>query len=1119
MNCRSLSATLLLLICGAVASAAGATPFDPARPWTFWYWMYGAVSREGIHADLQAMKDAGLGGCYLMPIRGTDDAPDNLPAPTNLPPKGEAKPHPQPLLGAGVGAAQQLTPQFWQMVDYAMQQADSLSLQMGVHICDGFALAGGPWITPEESMQHVVWSDTIVEVGADGLVALPQPAVTGGYYEDIAAFACPVWCDSIAPRVSGTIRRDNNGTFRSKEPGYIQYDFDEPQTVRSLRIVPGGNSLQAQRLLVQASDDGIAWRDIRQLAPPRQGWQNTDQNRPVGTREATSTSVAHYTYTLPHTTSRHFRFCWTPEGTEPGSEDLDAAKWSPVLKIKELTLSAEPRIDQYESKNGSVWRIAERPTPSPSRPTPSPSLEGGEYIVLPLQKETIIVLPLQKETMKLTTPLPHREGPGEGLSLVRVLRFGHASTGHQNATGGGAKGLECDKFSAAAVEKQITRWFGEFKKRPHADVVKYMHVDSWECGSQNWSRNFAEEFRRRRGYDLLPYMPVFAGIPMEGDEQVLRDIRQTINDLLQDVFFHTVARRARDYGVLLSCESVAPTMVSDGMEHYRQADLPMGEFWLNSPTHDKPNDMLDAISGAHVYGKQIVQAEGFTEVRGVWDETPASLKTLLDRNLALGMNRLFFHVFTHNPYMDKKPGMTLDGIGLFFQRDQTWFPEARAFVDYVTRCQRWLHRGWPVVDIAVFTGDEMPRRAWRPEQLADMLPGLIGKERVEAEHKRLRNEGVPMEESPVGVKHTVMANPADWVNALGGYNYDSVNPDVLWNLRAGTEPAPTPALRAGTGSAPTLSGYRALVVPQGTLVSEKSQAKIDSLRRYGMTIIDKPWQTSSLDGLAPDAALPPGIAFCHRRDGDEDIYFLANQLDSVQQFYATFRVHGKGVIVYDPMTDRYTSPIDDIIAADTLTVVRLTMQPRQSLFVLFGTKGITPTVISKWTAALEPDSPQNISGGMRWSLSRKWQLSFRETGRQLKSDTLFSWADHSDADVRYYSGHVRYATTIDYRSRSLQRPVTLSLGDVRDIAHVWLNGHDLGILWLPPYELDITGYLHKGRNTLEIEVVNTWHNALRGLDRGTPPYDGIWTNARYRTKGDHLIPAGLLGPVVLNFHP
>ena len=281
-----------------------------------------------------------------------------------------------------------------------------------------------------------------------------------------------------------------------------------------------------------------------------------------------------------------------------------------------------------------------------------------------------------------------------------------------------------------------------------------------------------------------------------------------------------------------------------------------------------------------------------------------------------------------------------------------------------------------------------------------------------------------------------------------------------------------------------------------------------------MTIIGTPWQKSTLDGLCPDVMLPSGIAFCHRRDGDTDIYFLANQIDSVQQFHATFRVHGKGVIVYDPMSDSYTSPVDDIITADTLTVVRLALQPRQSLFVLFGAKGLSPRVVSKWTAPLQPG---RSSSEFRGSLGRRWQLTFRETGREIKSDTLFSWASHQDTDVRFYSGHVRYKNTIDCHHLNADSNVTLSLGDVRDIAHVWLNGHDLGILWLPPYELDVTGHLRKGKNTLEIEVVNTWHNALRGLDQSTPPYDGIWTNARYRTKGDSLLPAGLLGPVELKY--
>jgi hypothetical protein len=247
--------------------------------------------------------------------------------------------------------------------------------------------------------------------------------------------------------------------------------------------------------------------------------------------------------------------------------------------------------------------------------------------------------------------------------------MGHTATGHTNATGGGAIGLECDKFSEAAVRKQFNNWFGAaFSKTDPAlarKVLKYMHVDSWECGSQNWSSNFAAEFHKRRGYSLMPYLPLLAGIPMESasrSEDVLRDVRTTISELVVDVFYKTLAACAQSYGCEFSAECVAPTMVSDGLLHYQVADRPMGEFWLNSPTHDKPNDMLDAISGAHIYGKNIIQAEGFTELRGTWNEHPAMLKTLLDRNYALGINKLFFHVNTHNPYTDRQPGMTLDGI-------------------------------------------------------------------------------------------------------------------------------------------------------------------------------------------------------------------------------------------------------------------------------------------------------------------------------------------------------------------------------------------------------------------------------------------------------------------------
>ena len=159
------------------------------------------------------------------------------------------------------------------------------------------------------------------------------------------------------------------------------------------------------------------------------------------------------------------------------------------------------------------------------------------------------------------------------------------------------------------------------------------------------------------------------------------------------------------------------------MLHHGTVDLPMGEFWYNSPTHDKPNDVLDAISGGHVYGKKIIQAESFTEIRLDWDEHPAKLKRVLDRNFALGINRIVFHVFNHNPWVDKKPGMTLGIVGFFYQPTQTWFDTGgKTWIDYIRNCQQLLQRGNPVVDIAVFTGEEIPRRAILPDRLVPVLP-------------------------------------------------------------------------------------------------------------------------------------------------------------------------------------------------------------------------------------------------------------------------------------------------------------------------------------------------------------------------------------------------------------
>ena len=1008
--------TIVFAFCLASLSQAN----DTTKPWTFWYWMYGAVSEAGIRADLKAMKDVGLGGCYLMPIRGAKERPEYQ------------------------GSADALSEEFWRMADCALAQADSLGLGVGIHVCDGFALAGGPWISPEESMQKIVFCDTVVSGGFRHF-RMSKPQHYDNYYEDIAVYAIPVTVPLGTPKgalsYSPEVTINAKGVLCADEPCWIQYEFDKPTLVRNIEIEPSGTNIQCQRFKVRASDDGIAFYDVKQLTPPRQGWQNTGFNT---------------TFSIPPTRAKYFRFEWTPEGTEPGAEDLDAAKWKAVLRLKDIKFRSWPLIDNWEGKAGYVWRIAPE--------TPNEDVPVSDY----LSPSDLIRGEIVGDLVEIDLP----------KGTWRILRMGHTSTGHTNATAGGAKGLECDKFSQEAVSKQVDSWFGLFMQRPNHKAIKYLHVDSWECGSQNWSKNFAQEFKRRRGYDILPLLPVYAGVPMMGAEKTLRDIRQTINELINEVFFVTVAQKAKEYGVGFSSESVAPTMVSDGIEHYKYVDVPMGEYWFNSPTHDKPNDMLDAISGAHIYGKNIVQAEGFTEVRGVWNETPASIKSLLDRYFALGMNRLFFHVNTHNPWLDRKPGMTLDGIGLFFQRDQTWFPEAKPFVDYITRCQTLLQRGKPVVDIAVYTGEEIPSRAFTPDRLVTMLPGLFGTERVASERKRLANVGQPMEESPVGVRHSAgILDLKDWINPLHGYQYDSMNKDALLHKPF---------------------NYKVLVIPEWVMVSLETKNRIAQLRRQGVIIIDKPYKGSTFEGIAPDVVVPEGIAYTHRAGEDEDIYFLSNQTNQEMTFSPTFRENEGKAVAFNPLTN------ESYDYQGTLT-----MPAHGSLFIHY-----RHSDYSNVGNEMLPRMIQHIPGVEK--NSEPWTITFHEAGLTINSQQLFDWSKHKDEKIRYFSGHARYSTTWTLKKKEIPQDRTwLSFPNMKDIAHVWINGTDCGIAWTAPYEVEITGALQKGKNTIEIEVVNTWHNALRGADLGKAPYEGIWTNAKYRTKGEELLPAGLLEPPII----
>ncbi|HYJ38619.1 MAG TPA: glycosyl hydrolase, partial [Chitinophagaceae bacterium] len=1069
----------------------------------------------------------GIGGAYLMPI------------------KGPANP---PLMNPPVV---QLSPEWWDMIKHAFAESKRLGIKLGLHASDGFALAGGPWITPDLSMQKIVWTEKKVNGGKLFNEVLEQPETLENYYKDIAVFAFPslkgsgISTRTKIPKITSSKTDSavqmltdpgNKKTFSSDDPCWIKYEFNEPFTCRAI-IIRSRNNYQSNRLIVQVSDDGNNFRTVKSLEAPRHGWQDWD---------------AEYTHSIQKTTSKFFRFIYDKEGSEPGAEDLDAAKWRQSLKITGLELLGEPRIDQYEGKNGEVWRISKYTT-----------IEMlPDSVCVPLNKIIDISSRLDSNG-KLNWDVPAGEWT--------ILRMGHTSTGHRNETGGGGKGLECDKFNPAAITIQFNKWFGEFYNQVDEatikEVLQFFHVDSWECGSQNWSTDFRNEFKKRRGYDLFPYLPLMAGIPVGSanlSERFLHDVRATIAELVNDVFYVTLARLAHQKGIQFTAESVAPTMLSDGMLHYKNVDIPMGEFWLKSPTHDKPNDMLDAISAAHIYGKNIIQAEGFTELRMAWDEHPGMLKTLGDRNFALGINRFVYHVFTHNPWMDRKPGMTLDPIGLYFQRDQIWWKQSKAWVDYAKRCQALLQLGKPVVDIAVYTGDEFPRRSILPDRLVPVLPGIFGKEIVEKEKKRLKNEGEPLRQIPSGVTHSAnMADPEDWIDPLNGYAYDSYNTDALLHLSK---------VNNGKIELTTGARYSLLVIPgqhkmspeeglfsveaaeqirkfvkegarvvlkddftlsAGLFNANKNQSKLAQIHAELIQPTKEPWERIKIRRIGKGVleyapymqsrfAFPPDfwvtnatgqragkIAWNHRSGKGFDIYFISNQKDSAQIVNLSLRVSGKIPEIWDPVTGE-TRVASTWKVNDGRTELPVYLDKNASLFVVLqqNTQQKTSNTGKNWP---ELKSVQSIEG--------PWRVKFAVANGGPKDQVMFNelsdWSKNADSAIRYYSGTGIYSKTIRFQPSPKYKKVWLNIGEVHNLAEVFVNGISCGIIWTAPYRVDITKALKEGENSIRIDVVNTWSNRLVGDSRLSPEKRITNTVYPFKWEAKPLLPAGLIGPVVI----
>lgn len=750
--------TILLPLFGFATNLETAFQNPPysARPGTWWHWMSGNISKEGITADLEAMKRVGLRSVMLFSTGY--EVPD--------------------------GPVKFMSDEWRALFKYAVQEANRLDLDFGIHNSDGWGTSGGTWITPEQSMQKITASQITITGPGEKMVQLPQPPITTKpyhygpnkpfppFYRDIAVFGLkttgddlPIDMSSATLTCTGTDAVVENLVDGNKDsacilpkarpdaPQSITLEFPKPISARGFRIT-SDRRYQAHAGELQVSTDGV---DYQLLAPFK-----------MVVKEGSSS--------FPRTTSRFWRIVFTKTGFSASE-----------LRIAEIELSPNSKISNIVEKAGYYRSPHSRTVIEvPDLGHTADALSGDSVIDLTdkLSEEGVL---------SWDVPAGH----------WTILRLGHTITGARvhPTTNREEHSLECDKMSKSVVTDNYNAFTGKLVKDvgPLAgNTFTHVLVDSWEAECQNWSDELIEQFKKYRGYDPTPYLPVTQGFIIDSEEiseRFLWDFRRTVSDLHADVFYTTMTELANADGLELWSEIYNPANF-DTFQSVSRVDVPMTEFWFNRPLHR--GFAKHAASVAHALGKPIVPAEAFTatpESAG-WQSHPFALKHTADIAFADGVNQIIFHTWPHQPWPELSPGITLGRYGIQFTAQNTWFDQATEWVDYLTRCQFILQQGQFLADVAIFSEEDAPNNLGRTDNAG--------------------REGMPH-----------------------GYDYDYLNVDVLANA----------TVENGRITLPSGMSYRLLVFKKSHTMTPKLARKVRELVQDGALILGpKPKRSPSLVG-------------------------------------------------------------------------------------------------------------------------------------------------------------------------------------------------------------------------------------------------------------------------------
>ncbi len=1039
------------------------TPPDSIQTSVYWYWISGNISKEGVIKDLHAMKKAGINRAFIGNI-GLDDVP--------------------------AGTVKLFSEEWWEILHAALKTATELNIDIGIFNSPGWSQSGGPWIEPEEAMRYLASSELRVK-GPQKFSAKPEKPAEPFQDIRVIAFPLPAEYDHTLSTCNASITSnpsiknlslitDGNcetGINLPPENEFIiDFDSHEPFTLRSLSIYPNKHPILATATL-QLKEADNSFRSVCDF----------EINRSNPSLNVGFNPYAPIVVSFPEITATSFRLAI--KNANPGSG------------ISEIVLSSSPRIAYYAEK--TLSKMHQTPLPYwNAYKWPTPPEVGNKSLMVDASQVIDISTCLSKDGT-LTWDVPE----GEWI----IMRTGMTPTGTTNAPAPPeATGYEVDKMSQKHIEKHFNSYIGEILKRiPEADrkTFKVVVMDSYETGGQNFTDNFLNEFKQHYGYDPLPFLPAYYGIPvnnLQESDRFLWDLRRLIADKVAYDYVGGLRSVSHKYGLTTWLENYGHWgFPGEFLMYGGQSDEIGGEFWSEGDLGDIENRA--ASSCGHIYGKNRISAESNTSSGNSFARYPAVIKQRADRFFAEGINNTLLHVYISQPYEDKNPGVNA-WFGTEFNRKNTWFSQIDIYITYLKRVNFMLQQGLNVADVAYFIGEDAPVMTGitDPPLPIGYQFDYINAEVIE-KYMTVKNGLLTL---PHGTQYKILVLP----------KLETMRPELLIKIKQliregaivmGPPPTRSPSLQNQPEADRQIQSMAKEIWGEVDGVNIKSKKFGKGMILNGLNM----QEAFALINCIPDCQLPQdnSIHYGHRTLGNGEIYFLSNQTDKEQIVYPEFRITGKQPERWDPITGSIR-PLSAYELKEKTTIVPLKLAPFESIFVVFFKKAEQSS-----TKALEANfpKPEVIA-----KLTGPWTVIFDSSQRGPEKPVIFEklqdWSTSSDNRIKYYSGTAFYNKKFHLDELPGEGKIFLNLGELTAMAKVYVNDKYAGGVWTSPWQLDITNLVTKGENNLKVEVVNTWVNRLIG-DLNLPKEQRkTWSSVNSHTADSPLQPSGLFGPVTIS---